>query len=174
MAEELNPLQYPVGKYFPETPITQQHLTQWIKTMGEFPAVLRATLKNYSAADLQKNYRPGGWMVLQVVHHLADSHLNSYTRFKLGITEENPVIKPYREDLWAELPDGKNPDISVSLNILDAVHARLTMVLKNMTEADWKRNVHHPEHKKDMTLAYLLGLYDWHCRHHLGHIKLVK
>jgi uncharacterized damage-inducible protein DinB len=125
--------------------------------------------------QLQTPYRDGGWTVHQLVHHVADSHMNAYIRFKLGYTEDNPTIKPYEEALWAETADVKNLPINVSLTILHAVHQRWDVFLKSLTEEDLKqKTVFHPEHKKQITLWHLLGMYAWHSRHHTAHITNLR
>lgn len=174
MEDSIEKLKYPIGKYFPETPITQSQIEQWKKTIEEFPSTLKQTLDRFSEKDFSTPYRPGGWTGNQVVHHITDSHMNSIIRFKLGLTENNPVIKPYKENLWAEQSDVKNLPASVSFKIIEGVHERWTALLKSFKQTDWKRTLHHPEKNKDMTLDYLLGLYDWHCRHHLAHLKIIK
>lgn len=174
MEDYIDNLKYPVGKYFPETPITQNQLQQWKATIENFPTQLKQTLENFSDIDYKTPYRPGGWTGIQVVHHLADSHMNSIIRFKLALTENNPTIKPYLENLWAEQSDVKNLPASVSLKIIEGVHERWTALLKSFSESDWKKTIHHPEKNKNMSLDYLLGMYDWHCRHHLAHLKLIK
>ncbi|HNR21049.1 MAG TPA: putative metal-dependent hydrolase [Bacteroidia bacterium] len=174
MEDSIEKLRYPVGKYFPVTPITQNQIEQWKKTIEEFPTALKHTLDKFSEKDFNTAYRPDGWTGNQVIHHLADSHMNSIIRFKLGLTENNPVIKPYIENLWAEHSDVKNLPASVSVKILEGVHERWFVLLNSFTENDWKRTIHHPEKNKNMTLDYLLGMYDWHCHHHLAHLKLIK
>ena len=118
-------------------------------------------------------YRPEGWTGAQVIHHLADSHLNSYIRFKWALTEDNPTIKSYDEKLWAEMPDATEIDISGSVTLLEQVHNRLVKILRNMPEEEWNRTFHHPESGKDVRLDWNLGMYAWHGKHHLSHLGLI-
>jgi uncharacterized damage-inducible protein DinB len=129
---------------------------------------------NLDADQLATPYREGGWTVTQVVHHVADSHINAYTRFKLGLTELNPSIKPYDETAWAELSDTQQLPINVSLTLLHALHTRWHNIIMNIKPEEWNRTVFHPEQKKEMTLWYLLGSYSWHGRHHVAHITSLR
>jgi hypothetical protein len=169
----MNNLQYPIGKYI-EQPFSLEQLKDWLLDIQTLPMHIEHAVLNLDEYQLQTPYRPGGWTVHQVVHHVADSHMNAYIRFKLGLTEDNPTIKPYEEKLWAEMADTKNLPINISITILFAVHLRLLEVLKNVKEEEWSRTVFHPEHQKTMTLWYLLGMYAWHGRHHVAHIRLVN
>jgi hypothetical protein len=165
-------LRFPVGK-FEKVEVTDELRRQFIKTIEELPKKLREAVKDLSEEQLETPYRPDGWTVKQVVHHLADSHSNSLIRFKLALTEDTPPIKPYLEDRWAELADSKHAPIDLSLNLIDGLHARWSLILNAMSVADFARNLFHPEHG-EVNLNYMLSLYDWHCRHHLAHILLVK
>lgn len=165
--------QYPIGKYIIPEKITPTHLNQWIEEIESLPKRLKDKVGQASPEDLDKPYREGGWTIRQVVNHLADSHLNSFMRFKLALTEENPTIRPYMEGLWAEMPDGKDAPIEWSISILEGLHARWTYLLKNMNEEDWEKTFFHPEHKNNMGLDVACGMYAWHCNHHLGHVGLV-
>ncbi len=131
-------------------------------------------MQNLDAAQLDTAYREGGWTVKQVVHHVADSHMNSLIRFKLGLTEDNPTIKPYDENEWVKLADTQNLPVNVSLTLLHALHIRLHELLKNMSRTDLDRTLFHPEHKKEFTLWEFLGLYAWHGRHHTAHITSLR
>jgi hypothetical protein len=133
---------------------------------------MRAAAAALPTTRLDTPYREGGWTARQVIHHVADSHMNAYIRFKLTLTEDTPPLKPYEESRWAELPDGKTEDPAISLSILDGVHHRLHRVLTTLGPADFARAAHHPEHGA-VTLDWLLQLYAWHGRHHIGHLKLV-
>ena len=166
-------LQYPIGKYIPQL-FSQQQLKEWLLDIETLPKALEYAVINLDAAQLEEPYRPGGWNSRQVVHHVADSHMNAYIRFKLGLTEDNVAIKPYDEAQWAEMADVKNIPINVSLTLLYALHARWLELLKNFTEEEWQRIVYHPEHKKEMTLWYLLGNYAWHGKHHTAHINKLR
>jgi hypothetical protein len=164
-------LKFPIGSFhFPED-FCSSHLERWKRTIGEFPDLLKKTVEDLSPDELNWHYRPEGWSVKQVVHHLADSHMNALIRIKLALTEESPVIRPYEEGLWAELYDGLNNDISASLKIIEGVHARWTQVLESLSESDWNRMYFHPQHQRLFTIKEGLGIYQWHCEHHLAHIR---
>lgn len=167
---DLEALKYPIGKYQP-TEVTDDQFGKWITTIEEFPEKLKKVVSSLSYDELELPYRPGGWNVKQVVHHLADSHMNSFIRFKLIMTEENPTIRPYNEADWAETADATNEDVMDSLDLLEGLHKRWTTLLKSLEAADRKRTYFHPEYNKEFTLEWMLGLYNWHCKHHLAHIE---
>jgi uncharacterized damage-inducible protein DinB len=129
-------------------------------------------IEGLSEQQLETPYRDGGWTVRQVVHHVADSHVNSYVRFKLAMTEEEPTIKPYMEDRWAELADSKSP-VEVSLSLLDSLHKRWNLLLRSFQSSDWQRTFRHPEMGL-LTLDQTLALYSWHGRHHVAHITTLR
>ena len=162
-------LRYPVGRFKAPTEITSAQRQEWIAEIQALPGKLRDTIEPLRDAQLDTPYRPGGWTVRQVVHHLADSHLNSYVRFRLALTEDNPTIKPYAEAKWAELPDAKTAPAAVSLELLEGLHERWVLLLRAMSDADFARKLTHPE-SGEMRLDRMLALYAWHCRHHLAHI----
>jgi hypothetical protein len=166
-------LKYPIGKYI-EQPFSEALLKEWLLDIEVLPKALEYAIINLDAAQLEEPYRPGGWNSRQVVHHVADSHMNAYIRFKLGYTENNPDIKPYEEGEWAVLSDVKEIPINVSITLLYALHARWHNFLKSLQREDWDRTVFHPEHKKTMTLWYLLGNYAWHGKHHTAHINKLR
>jgi hypothetical protein len=166
-------LKYPIGKYV-EQPFSQKQLEEWLLDIEILPKALEYAITNLDAAQLEMPYRPDGWNSRQVVHHVADSHMNAFIRIKLGLTEDNPTIKPYDEQAWANLSDVKNIPINVSITLLYAVHARMLEVLKNIKTEEWNRTVVHPEHGKQMTLWYLLGMYAWHGKHHTAHINQLR
>ena len=166
-------LKYPIGKYDPQ-PFSPQQLEEWLLDIEQLPKALEYSITNLDAAQLEEPYRPGGWNSRQVVHHVADSHMNAVIRFKLGLTEDNPPIKPYDETKWAELSDVKNIPVNVSLTLLFALHTRWVEVLKNIKGEEWERSMYHPEYKKEMTLWYLLGNYAWHGKHHTAHINKLR
>lgn len=171
---ELKKHQYPIGEYSRKKEITSEDINGYIKAIETFPAGLKQAVSGLSDSQLDTPYRTGGWTVRQVVHHVVDSHINSYTRFKLTLTEDTPAIKPYFEDRWAELPDAKSAPVELSLGLLEALHSRWVLMLKNISEKDLKRRFFHPESKKEMALDELMGLYAWHCDHHLAHITELK
>ena len=162
-------LRYPIGKYIVQ-PFTDILLQQWLNDIKFLPLHLENAILNLDDMQLETPYREGGWTIKQVVHHVADSHMNAYIRFKLGLTEDKPVIKPYDESAWAEMIDTKKIAINVSLTLLHALHVRWLEILKNMSGSDLEKTVIHPEHKKEMTIWELLGMYAWHGKHHVAHI----
>jgi uncharacterized damage-inducible protein DinB len=164
---------YPIGKYATQ-PFSVKQKQDWLNDIRFLPQSIENAVLNLDESQLETPYRDGGWTVKQVVHHVADSHMNAYCRFKLGLTEENPTIKPYMENLWAQLPDTKNVPINISLTLLHALHIRWIEILVNMKDEDFNRTVFHPEHQKEITLWYLLGLYSWHSRHHTAHITSLR
>lgn len=161
---------YPIGRFEAPARITPAHLGAWIADVEALPGQMRAAVAGLSDAQLDTPYRPGGWTLRQVVHHVPDSHLNCYVRFKWALTEAEPTIKPYDEGAWAELPDVAGTPVAVSLALLGAVHARWAVLLRSLTEADWGRRFVHPE-SGPTTLAEAVGSYAWHGRHHLAHIE---
>ena len=164
---------YPTGRFVFNPSPTPDVRAAAIAAIGSLPAEMRAAVASLPPHRLDTAYREGGWTARQVVHHVADSHINAYIRFKLTLTEDTPPLKPYEESRWAELVDGKTEDPAVSLAILDGVHHRLHRVLSGLGPADFARLAYHPEHG-DVTLDWLLQLYAWHGRHHIGHLGLVK
>lgn len=165
----MHDLQYPIGQFEAPGAIDTRVLDGWIDDIEHFPGRLRAAVNGLSAEQLDTPYRPGGWTVRQVVHHVADSHMNSFVRFKWALTEERPTIKAYFEDRWAELPDYTGVPIEVSLDFLDALHHRWTALLRALSPEDLKREFVHPS-SGPMSLALCIGAYSWHGRHHLAHI----
>ena len=165
---------YPIGKYETQ-PFSIPTKVEWLADLKFLPLALENSVLNLDEAQLQTPYRDGGWTVHQLVHHVADSHMNAYCRFKLGLTEDNPTIKPYEEKLWAEMNDVKKLPINISLTLLHALHARWHESLKYVNDEDWNnRTVFHPEQKKTIRLWTLLGLYAWHGRHHVAHITHLR
>lgn len=162
-------LRYPIGRYTPPATITFEQVQQWVGDLEAFPHHLRTAVEGLSDEQLDTTYRSGGWTLRQVVHHVADSHLNSIIRFKWAMTEQEPTIKAYFEDRWATLGDYQLP-IAVSLHMIDAIHTRLVALLRSMTASDFDRIFHHPEMTKPVRLAWNVGLYAWHGKHHLAHI----
>ena len=167
-------LRYPVGKFDWEAPVSETEHPRLIAEVAETPGALRAAIAGLSPDKLETRYRPGGWTVKQVVHHVPDSHLNAYTRFKLALTENEPTIKPYDEAAWAELPDSRKVPIDVSLDLLESLHMRWVTLLRSMDPADFRRTLKHPERDRVLTLGQLLALYAWHGRHHVGHILALR
>lgn len=170
----MNDLRYPVGPFVLEGEITAARRESWIGELAEAPTQLRAAVLGLSEPQFDTPYREGGWTVRQVVHHLPDSHLNAYVRFKLALTEENPTIRPYDEGRWAELPDTAGTQLGVSLMLLEALHRRWVVLLRALTESQWARTFFHPEQQKDVRLDRGLALYAWHGRHHVAHITALR
>lgn len=164
-------LRYPVGRFEPPAHVTAEQRRAWIAELAAAPAQFRAAVESLNDEQLDTPYRPGGWTVRQVIHHVPDSHMNSYVRFRLALTEENPTIKPYEEARWAELADAKTMPIEVSLMLLEALHARWVRLLEAMAPDDFARTFVHPGMNRTMSLDQNLGLYAWHSRHHLAHIR---
>lgn len=171
MDDKITDPRYPIGKYEPQ-PYSDQQLQRWLNDIKFLPTSLENAIVNMDEAMINTPYREGGWTIKQLIHHVADSHMNAYIRFKLALTEDTPVIKPYKEKLWAELQDTENLPVNISLTLLHALHARWYEVLRHLTREQWERTVMHPEHNKEMSLWYLLGMYSWHGRHHVAHAML--
>jgi hypothetical protein len=166
-------LQYPVGRFQPPAQITAEDRVAWMAEVEALPKHLKQAIAGLTETQLDTPYRPGGWTVRQVVHHLADSHINSYVRFRLAFTEDAPTIKPYNEAAWADLADAKIARAEVSLHLLEALHARWIMLLRSFKSADMARTFVHPE-RGAMSLDQALGLYAWHGRHHVAHITNLR
>ncbi len=171
---ELHTLKFPIGEYVKTIAPSKEQLALFISDIHLFPQRLREAVESLSQAQLDTRYRADGWTIRQVIHHCADSHMNSFIRFKLALTEDNPTIKPYFEDRWAELIDGKMA-IEFSLHILDGLHTRWTALLDSLNEAELARTFRHPEHATPFKIDEYIGMYAWHCNHHLAHItELIK
>ena len=164
---------YPIGKFSFEVPLTADQKKQYLNDIEQTPARLRTAVRGLSDEQLNTPYRDGGWTVRQLAHHVPDSHMNAYIRFKLALTEDEPTIRPYMEDRWAELPESKQAPIDVSLALLDSLHQRWTLVLRNIPDADWKRTFRHPEMGL-LSLEKTLALYAWHGRHHVAHVTTLR
>lgn len=161
-------MKYPIWKFKFDDEITNSITQDWINEIEELPRLLRDAVKDLDNEQLDRPYRPGGWTVQQVIHHIADSHMNAYIRFKLALTEEKPVIKPYNETKWAELSDYKLP-IDIALSLLEALHKRWTNLLRSLTPADMEKTFMHPD-SGEVSVGKNIGIYAWHGRHHLAHI----
>jgi cell wall-associated NlpC family hydrolase len=166
-------LRYPIGKYQPQE-FSEEKKEEWLGDIKFLPNAIEHAINNLDEQQLQTPYREGGWTVHQLVHHVADSHMNAYIRFKLGFTEENPTIRPYDEKLWAQTSDVQNLPVNISITLLYSLHQRWYEFLRNFSEADWKKTVVHPEHQKQLSLWHFLGLYAWHSRHHTAHIMALR
>jgi hypothetical protein len=162
-------LRYPIGKFQWPAAVSAEDRDKAIATIAAAPAAFRDAVRGLSEEQIDTPYREGGWTVRQVIHHMPDSHMNSYCRFKLALTEEQPSVKGYPEALWAELTDGRTGPVETSLDLLDGLHRRWVILLKSMTEQDFGRSFRHSE-RGLIRLDSNLMLYDWHSRHHAGHI----
>jgi hypothetical protein len=169
----MDDLRYPIGTFRVDGEITAARRAEWIDQIAAVPAQLRDALSGLSDDQLATPYRPGGWTLRQVAHHVPDSHMNSYVRFRLALTEDEPTIKPYQEDRWAELPDARTLPVNVSLDLLDSLHTRWVVLLRSLAESDWKRAFRHPELGL-MALEKNLALYAWHGRHHVAHVTSLR
>ncbi len=169
--DALEQLRYPIGTYdIPDT-ITNEHREEWIAILEYLPQRLEAMVAQLSEEQLETPYRPGGWTVRQLVHHISDSHHHSYIRFKWGLTEDNPLIKPYFEKEWSKLFDAQSAPIQMSLAHLKAVHAKLVYLLKGLSQEQLQRKFTHPDGNEETTLEENIGRYAWHGSHHFAHIK---
>ncbi|MEO8821159.1 MAG: YfiT family bacillithiol transferase [Ginsengibacter sp.] len=172
--EEDEKLRYPIGKEeeqeFYKSGFDESVKSSLINDIKILPTSLDFAIQNLDAAQLETPYRPGGWTVQQLIHHIADSHINAYVRFKLGLTEDNPTIKAYDQDAWATLSDSKKLPVNISITLLHALHLRWCQLLEDMDDHQWQRTVYHPERKINLNLWDLLKSYAWHSRHHTAHI----
>jgi uncharacterized damage-inducible protein DinB len=173
MSTTTTDLRYPIGRYEPK-PYSEHQKQDWLNDIKYLPQVLENAILNLDEAQLQTPYRDGGWTIQQVVHHVADSHMNAFCRFRLGLTEDKPAIRPYNEALWAQLNDVQTIPINISITLLHALHTRLYATIADLTLQEWEREVYHPEADRTMTLWYLLGSYAWHGRHHTAHITSLR
>jgi DinB superfamily len=171
---DLDALRYPVGRFVYQGPQTPGQRLDCIASIEAAPAGVRRAVEGLGEAQLDTPYRKGGWTVRQVVHHLPDSHLNAYTRFRLALTEPTPTIRPYQEHLWAELPDARSAPIELSLALLETLHRRWTLLLRSLGPAEWELRYLHPEHGREWTLDEVLAMYAWHGEHHTAHITRLR
>ncbi|MEO8765049.1 MAG: YfiT family bacillithiol transferase [Ginsengibacter sp.] len=171
-------LRYPIGEEtegsFYNSEYSQETRKALLTDIKMLPVLLEYAVENLDKSQLDTPYRPGGWTVQQLVHHVADSHINAVVRFKLALTEDNPAIKPYDEAAWAELSDTKNLPINISLTLLHALHARWHQLMQDMSDEQWSRTIYHPQRKKKLSLWELLKSYSWHSRHHTAHITKLR
>lgn len=167
-------LRYPIGKFAYDGAMTDARRAACVARISAAPAALRAAVAGLSDAQLDTPYRPDGWTVRQVVHHVPDSHLNAYVRMRLALTEDVPTIKPYEEARWAELPDARTLPVEVSLALLEALHVRWTALLRTFGAVEGARQLRHPEHGRLMTIDELLALYAWHGEHHVAHVTSLR
>lgn len=168
---ELEKLKYPIGKFIKPETISKTDVENWIAILESFPLSIENATKNLTSLELNWKYRPEGWTIKQVVHHCADSHMNSFIRFKMALTENFPTVKPYDEASWAIMEDGNLDDISSSIAIIKGLHHRWVVLLKNLSKEELQKEFINPESKKTYSIEGATGLYAWHCEHHLVHIK---
>lgn len=169
---ELEKLRFPIGKYTPPTSVNEKQIEEWIAIIREFPANVEKRVSALDSNQMLWIYRPDGWSIAQLVHHCADSHMNSWIRFRLALTEDNPTIRPYFEDRWANLPGATDPNVEDSAALLAALHKKWSEMLESLTKEDLSRTYVHPEHGQVFTVYETVGNYAWHCAHHLAHIDL--
>ncbi|MFT4758260.1 MAG: hypothetical protein ACI9XO_000598 [Paraglaciecola sp.] len=172
--EKLEALRFPIGRLNYDSANFVAKKTSQIQTLEGLPQKIRDIVAQLSEADLNMQYRPDGWTGRQVIHHVVDSHMNAYIRFKWALTEDSPVIKAYDEAAWAELSDYMDTPVEVSLSLLENLHKRWVILLKKMTEEQWNNEIAHPDWTTNLNMKFMLGMYDWHSRHHLGHLFLIK
>lgn len=168
--QELDILKYPIGMFEPQERVETGELESWIKVIADFPAKLSDLTGVLNVERLNWKYRPGGWTIKQVVHHCADSHMNSYIRFKLALTEVSPIIRPYLEERWAELDESKDDEIVDSLKLITALHSKWVQLIESLNESQLNLSYVHPETGQSVTLDGAIGLYAWHYDHHRSHI----
>ena len=166
-------LSYPIGRFVPQ-PYSDKELKERLMAIMFLPKELENAIQNLDEYQIETPYRPDGWTVKQLINHIADSHMNAFIRFKLGLTEENPTIKTYNQDAWVNLNDTKIVPINVSITLVHALHARWAALLNGISSADLERTVFHPEQKKEITLWHMLGLYACHGKHHVKHITALR
>ena len=172
--QHIDRLRYPVGIFEYGRNYSREETLDHIKKLEEFPARLKKLVTGMNDEQLNTPYREGGWTARQVIHHIPESHMNAYIRFRLAITEDNPTIKPYNEKAWGDLEDSKTLPPAASLTLLTGLHQRWTAMLRMMKPEDFQKTYFHPEHLQSLNLADVLAMYAWHCDHHYEHINLVK
>lgn len=168
--QNIEKLKYPIGTFKIPENISKEDITLWITQLKSFPERLKQAVLPLSDKQLDTPYRPGGWTIRQVIHHLADTHMNIFMRVKLALTEDHPIIKPFQQDAWVELSDSLYYPIEPSLKILEGIHERLAYLFENLTEDDLKKKFTHPGYNKVFTIEQVIGLFTWHGNHHLAHI----
>ena len=169
----MDDLRYPIGKFALESTPSADMRRAWIRQIKDAPAAMRQAIRGLTDRQIDTAYRPGGWTVRQVVHHVPDSHLNAYIRCKLALTEDNPTIKPYDETEWAKTADTVRTPVEVSLTLLEALHSRWGVLLDSLTDSDFARPLIHPDHGQ-VSIDWLVQLYSWHGRHHVAHITELR
>ncbi|MBF4508370.1 putative metal-dependent hydrolase [Flavobacterium sp. JLP] len=171
---DLEKLKYPIGKFIAPTKFTAEYIAAQIQEIATFPERLKKETLHLNDEQLDTAYRPGGWTIRQLIHHCAESHIHCFIRIKWALTENNPVIKPYDEVLWSELPDNLRMPILPTLNLLEGLHFRLAYIMRNLSEDDLEKSFVHPENNSEYRLKEIIGTYAWHSNHHLAHITTLK
>lgn len=174
MQEDLDKLRYPIGKFEQPTTFNPTEISTWIDVLNALPSWLDVIIENLDAHQLETPYRPDGWTMNQTIHHLADSHMNAFVRFKLALTEDNPTVKPYEEARWAETPENFSVPVNVSITFLHALHRRWTALLQALSEEDWQKTYYHPEQQKNVPLWRVAAMYAWHSKHHMEQLRGLK
>jgi hypothetical protein len=172
--EHIDSVRYPAGVYEKPDKILKSDVSRWCKEIERLPRDLKRLVSGFNDEQLDTPYREAGWTVRQVIHHLADSHINAYCRIKLALTEDNPTVKPYEEKRWAELSDARSADIKFSIQILTGIHKRWGLTIRAMNKEDYKRTFFHPANGRNQSIGEIIGMYAWHGRHHLAHIRNLK
>lgn len=167
----LEKLKYPVGRFLWVERLSHEKIKSLTEEIRSFPAELKAEIEDYKPEDFQKTYRPGAWQIGQLIHHLADSHIHVYTRFKLALTQDTPTVLDYDHDQWAEMSDALDTNVKSSLMILEGIHYRWAALIETLDSHQWEKQYYHPARDKFYPLATVLALYAWHGKHHLAHIK---
>jgi hypothetical protein len=170
-SKDLYKLRFPIGEFQKPDLISSEMINSWISDIERFPSEIEKATNNLSNEALNWQYRPDGWTIKQVVHHCADSHMNSIIRFKLALTEDSPTIRPYYEDRWAKLIDSNDDSLDDTLFLLKGLHAKLGKLLRHISEEERSREFIHPEHGKRFRIDETIGTYAWHSNHHLAHVK---
>ncbi|MES2703801.1 MAG: putative metal-dependent hydrolase [Bacteroidota bacterium] len=173
METDIEQLKYPIGRYQKPEQYDAAMKHEWLGALKGLPVWLDACIENLDEHQLHTPYREGGWTIQQVIHHLADSHMNAYIRLKLALTEDNPTVKPYDENAWALLPDNDMP-VNLSITLLHALHRKLVHLLQHIEEAAWQNTYYHPDHKRDFPVWEVVAMYAWHSRHHMEHIRQLR
>lgn len=164
-------LRYPIGKFVRKAEYTESEIKSFIQIISALPSKIINLAGSWEEAKLNTPYRDGGWTVRQLIHHIADSHINAYCRTRLALTEDNPVIKPYDEKAWAELPDGCSAPVDISIQLLKYVHIRWVLLLSSLDDENRQRTYFHPVSEKPVTLSEMIAMYAWHSEHHYQHMR---
>jgi hypothetical protein len=174
MENNTEQLKYPTGKFQRPESHSAELRMEWMDILSVLPSWMDACIENLDANQLQVPYRDGGWTIQQVVHHVADSHLNAYIRLKLALTQDNPTITPYDENAWAILPDVAAVPVNVSVTLLHTIHRRMIALLSRIAESDWERTYYHPQYQRTFAVWEVVALYAWHSKHHTAHIQQLR